>query len=139
MCGYTEAVMHFAFDNLQLAVPRMAQCRLEDCLEEYTRMEVLTDCICQKCSMQATLRKLEADVIRISAPTDAPETSSRKKRISNAQKLVKRVKTALDEGRIEDDIKGVKLEKVISRSSTKQTMLARVCYAADFHYFEYLI
>lgn len=24
VCGYTEAVMHFAFDNWQLAVPRMA-------------------------------------------------------------------------------------------------------------------
>lgn len=23
-CGYTEAVMHFAFDNWQLAVPRLA-------------------------------------------------------------------------------------------------------------------
>lgn len=23
-CGYTEAVMHFGFDNWQLAVPRMA-------------------------------------------------------------------------------------------------------------------
>ena len=23
-CGYTEAVMHFAFDNWQLAVPRMS-------------------------------------------------------------------------------------------------------------------
>lgn len=25
-CGYTEAVMHFAFDNWQLAVPRLAVC-----------------------------------------------------------------------------------------------------------------
>lgn len=24
VCGYTEAVMHFAFDNWQLSVPRMA-------------------------------------------------------------------------------------------------------------------
>lgn len=24
MCGYTEAVMHFGFDNWQLAVPRLA-------------------------------------------------------------------------------------------------------------------
>jgi ubiquitin carboxyl-terminal hydrolase 1 len=24
MCGYTEAVMHFALDNWQLAVPRLA-------------------------------------------------------------------------------------------------------------------
>jgi ubiquitin carboxyl-terminal hydrolase 1 len=132
MCGYTEAVMHFAFDNLQLAVPRVAQCRLEDCLEDYTRMEVLTDCVCRKCSMWETLKRLEADAIRISAPTDAPETPSRKKRISNAHKLVRRVKAALEEGRIEDDIKGVTLDKVISRSSTKQTMLARVCYEAVF-------
>ncbi len=26
MCGYTEAVMHFGFDNWQLAVPRLAVC-----------------------------------------------------------------------------------------------------------------
>jgi ubiquitin carboxyl-terminal hydrolase 1 len=82
--------------------------------------------------MWETLRRLEADATRISAPTDTPETPSRKKRISNAHKLVKRVKAALEEGRIEDDIKGVTLDKVISKSSTKQTMLARVCYAAVF-------
>lgn len=119
--------MHFAFDNLQLTVPRVAQCRIEDCLEEYTRMEILTDCICRKCSMNATLRKLEADVIRFST-ADGPESASRKKKIGNAQKLVRRVRSALEEGRIEEDIKGVTLEKVISRSSTKQTMLARVCH-----------
>ncbi len=27
MCGYTEAVMHFGFDNWQLAVPRLAVCK----------------------------------------------------------------------------------------------------------------
>lgn len=26
MCGYTEAVMHFGFDNWQLALPRLAVC-----------------------------------------------------------------------------------------------------------------
>lgn len=127
VCGYTEAVMHFAFDNLQLTVPRVAQCSLENCLEEYTKMELLNDCICRKCSMFATLRKLEADAIRVSAAHDGPETASRKRRIAHARKLVKRVKTALEEGRIEDDIKGVTLEKVVSRQSTRQTMLARVC------------
>ena len=126
ICGYTEAVMHFSFDNLQLAVPRMSQCRLEDCLEDYTRMEVLDDCICRKCSMTATLRRLEADVIKLSVPTEGPETTSRKRRIRDARRLVARVKAALDEGRIEEDIKGVTMEKVISQSSTKQAMLARV-------------
>ena len=127
ICGYTEAVMHFAFDNLQLTVPRMNQCRLEDCLEDYTRMEVLTDCICRKCSMTATLRKLEAEVIKLSTPTEGPETTSRKKRVRDAKRLVTRVKAALDEGRIEEDVRGVTMEKVVSQSSTKQAMLARVC------------
>ena len=126
MCGYTEAVMHFSFDNLQLTVPRMSQCRLEDCLEDYTRMEVLTDCICRKCSMTATLCKLEAEVIKLSVPTEGPETTSKKKRIRDAKQLVTRVKAALEEGRIEEDVKGVTMEKVVSRSSTKQAMLARV-------------
>lgn len=36
-----------------------------------------------------------------------------------------RVKTALEEGRIEDDIKDVRLEKVFG-VSTKQAMIARV-------------
>ena len=26
VCGYTEAVMHFSFDNWQLALPRLAVC-----------------------------------------------------------------------------------------------------------------
>ncbi|CAG7848422.1 SubName: Full=Related to UBP1-ubiquitin-specific protease {ECO:0000313/EMBL:CCA71698.1} [Serendipita indica DSM 11827] len=125
MCGYTEAVMHFTFDNLQLTIPRVSQCRIEDCLEDFTRMEILTDCICRKCSMTATLRKLEADAIRIATPVDGVETSSRKKRTKDVKKLAAKVKEALETGRIEEDIKGVTLEKVISKSSTKQAMIAR--------------
>jgi len=39
-----------------------------------------------------------------------------------------RIRTALEEGRIEDEtlLEGVKLEKVISPASTKQAMIARV-------------
>ncbi|KAG8812315.1 hypothetical protein FRC17_002081 [Serendipita sp. 399] len=109
VCGYTEAVMHFTFDNLQLSVPRRSQCTLEECLGEYTRMELLKDCICRKCSMMATLRKLEAEVIKISTPVDGVETTSRKKRTKDVKKLATRVKTALDSGTIEEDIKGERM------------------------------
>ena len=39
-----------------------------------------------------------------------------------------RVRTALDEGRIEEEtlLEGVRLEKVVSPASTKQAMIARV-------------
>ncbi|KAH9854972.1 hypothetical protein C2E23DRAFT_883512 [Lenzites betulinus] len=127
-CGYTEAVMHFPFDNWQLALPRMAAaCHLEDCLEDYTRLELLNDCICRKCSMVATQHRLEQEADRLTeaSQTSNDPSSSKKKRARDARKLATRVKAAIDEGRIEEDLKGVKMEKVFSRASTKQSMIAR--------------
>ncbi|CAL1700068.1 unnamed protein product [Somion occarium] len=124
-CGYTEAVMHFAFDNWQLTVPR-SSCHLQDCLSDYTRIEILEDCICRKCSMIFTYKKLEEEAERLTEAAGAHEASpSKKKRAREARKLAARVKAALDEGRIEEDIRGVKMEKVLSRESTKQAMIAR--------------
>lgn len=128
-CGYTEAVMHFSFDNWQLSIPTMtASCSLQDCLADYIRLEILTDCICRKCSMLATCRKLsqEADRLAESISGDTTVTQSKKKRVKEAKKLFARVKAAIEEGRIEEDIKGVKMEKVFSKRSTKQAMIARV-------------
>lgn len=53
-------------------------------------------------------------------------SASKKKRAREAHKLEALVKAAIEEGRIEDDIPGVKLEKVYSKESTKQVMIARV-------------
>ncbi|OJA15531.1 hypothetical protein AZE42_07293 [Rhizopogon vesiculosus] len=143
-CGYTEAVMHFPFDSWQLAVPRyvvcahwfrhgctltrtQASCRLEDCLAEYTKLEMLTDCICRKCSMKATHQKLKYDADRLAVAVNAdPNVSvSKKKRARDARKLEIKLQTALDHGRVEEDIKGIRLEKVFSKASTKQAMIAR--------------
>ncbi|KAJ3505696.1 hypothetical protein NLJ89_g7283 [Agrocybe chaxingu] len=163
MCGYTEAVMHFGFDNWQLAVPRLAtSCRLEDCLEDYTRLEILKDCICRKCSVVATHKRLLQELKTLEealaptgpAPTlsssstfspDSPVASSsampsssgsphkskpsqsKKKRYKEVKKMEQRVKTALAEGRIEDEalFEGIRMEKVFSAASTKQAMIAR--------------
>ncbi|EIW76180.1 cysteine proteinase [Coniophora puteana RWD-64-598 SS2] len=166
-CGYTEAVMHFSFDSWQLAVPRfVASCHLEDCLAEYTKLELLTDCICRKCSLIATHAKLVQEAEKLSASLDAPSlatasssqtsptspptkksrrssssaslnpflnasqlqnipVTSRRKRLKDVKRLEARVKSALDEGRVEEEIKGVKMERVVSRASTKQAMIAR--------------
>ncbi|KAI0065866.1 cysteine proteinase [Artomyces pyxidatus] len=127
-CGYTEAVMHFSFDNWQLSVPRLAaSCRLEDCLSEYTKLELLTDCMCRNCSMQATLKRLEEDAERLAEAThtDPDASASKKKRVREAKRFATRVRAAVEEGRIEEDIKGVKMERVFSRAHTKQAMIAR--------------
>lgn len=127
-CGYTEAVMHFSFDNWQLAVPRLAtRCRLEDCLQDYTRLELLTDCICRRCSMLATHKKLIQDVERLreTVESEPNPSASKKKRYKEAKRMEAKVKAALAEGRIEEDLRDLKLEKVFSKGSTKQAMVAR--------------
>ncbi|PFH50170.1 hypothetical protein AMATHDRAFT_61662 [Amanita thiersii Skay4041] len=126
-CEYTEAVMHFALDNWQLAVPRFtAACRLEDCLEEYTHLEILRDCICRKCSLVATHRRLRQDVVSYEETTkpEANPSSSKKRRLKEVRRQEARVKAALGEGRIEDELKDIRMEKVIS-PATKQAMIAR--------------
>ncbi|KAK2465903.1 hypothetical protein APHAL10511_001544 [Amanita phalloides] len=126
-CEYTEAVMHFSLDNLQLSLPRLAaMCRLEECLEDYTHLEILRDCVCRKCSLVSTHRRLRDDVALLEEATK-PElnpSSSKKKRLRDHRRMEGRVRLALEEGRIEDDLKDVRMERVIS-PATKQTMIAR--------------
>jgi ubiquitin carboxyl-terminal hydrolase 1 len=127
-CGYTEAVMHFSFDNWQLAVPRLSsRCRLEDCLQDYTRLELLTDCICRRCSMLATHQRLVQDYekLKVAVESEPNPSTSKKKRYKEAKRMEAKVKAALAEGRIEEDIKDLKMEKVFSKASTKQAMIAR--------------
>lgn len=92
-------------------------CRLEDCLDDYTRIELLTDCICRKCSLLATHRRLAAEAQRLSQDTsegkedeaDSKPSATRKRRAREARKLVARVEKALKEGRVEEELKGVKI------------------------------
>lgn len=77
--------------------------------------------------MLATLRRLTEEATRLAETAALPDASTnRKKRAKEAAKLQRRVQDALDESRIEEDIKDVKLEKVFSPCSTKQVMIARV-------------
>ena len=78
--------------------------------------------------MVATHQKLLAEAERMTAliTIESNPSTSKMKRASDARKLESRVRVAIQEGRIEEDIPGVKLEKVYSRESTKQVMIARV-------------
>lgn len=78
--------------------------------------------------MLATHARLDQEAKRLTELTesDPKVSSSKKKRAREARKFANRVKEALDQGRIEEDIKDVKMEKVFSKVSTKQAMIARV-------------
>ncbi len=83
--------------------------------------------------MLATHERLiaEAEKVAESVAADPAPSPSKKKRVREARRLEMRVKAALDEGRIEEDLKGVKMEKIFSKASTKQAMIARVCTLRD--------
>ncbi|KAI9501005.1 ubiquitin-specific protease ubp1 [Coemansia spiralis] len=61
-CGYTEAVRHFAFDNVSLSLPLTASCTLDQALRDYISLEELSDVQCQKCILSQTLRRLISDI-----------------------------------------------------------------------------
>ncbi len=100
---------------------------MEECLAEYTQLEELDDCVCRKCSLTVTLDRLAIEANKLTEATGPGKGSStsQKKKAREARRLELRLKSALQEGRIEEDIKGVKVDRVISRS-TKQAMVARV-------------
>ena len=62
------------------------------------------------------------------SPSKSKPSTSKKKRFKEVKKMEKAVRTALSEGRIEDEklLEGVRLERVVSPASTKQAMIARV-------------
>lgn len=89
----------------------------------------------------ATHKRLaqEAEKLAETLTSDPNPSTSKKRRVREAKKLEMKVQSALDEGRIEDDIKGVKMEKVFSKASTKQAMVARVSDSLTLSYFLYSI
>ena len=52
-------------------------------------------------------------------------SSTKKKRLKEFRRMETRVRSALEQGRIEDDLKDVRMERVVS-PATKQAMIARV-------------
>ncbi|KAJ1828295.1 ubiquitin-specific protease ubp1 [Coemansia sp. RSA 2599] len=61
-CGYTEAVRHFAFDNISLSLPLAATCTLDQALREYISLEELSGVQCRKCTLNQTLRELIVEI-----------------------------------------------------------------------------
>ena len=72
--------------------------------------------------MRATHARLQRELEELKA-SEKPK----KKRLKEAPRQEALVRTALEEGRIEDDLPDVKLDRAISHASTKQAMVARVC------------
>ncbi|KNZ78630.1 Ubiquitin carboxyl-terminal hydrolase 16 [Termitomyces sp. J132] len=92
-----------------------------------TTKEIGKDCICRKCSLVATHKRLidEVQILEEATRPEANPSASKKKRLRDVRKMQRRVHAALEEGRIEDNLPDVRIERVMSKASTKQAMIAR--------------
>ncbi|CAO3614738.1 unnamed protein product [Cunninghamella echinulata] len=64
-CGYTGAIRHFPFNNIQLSLPNAYSVTIEQCLEQYTNMEYLRDASCKRCSFNMTSQLLDDKIKRL--------------------------------------------------------------------------
>ncbi|BGO88882.1 hypothetical protein NBRC10512_002239 [Rhodotorula toruloides] len=140
-CGYVRDTRHEGEELLMLQVPAVTSCSLYDLLAEYTKTDLISEYDCRKCAMLATLAKLEGqrDRLALTASSDRassppppaksknpfelpPEattegkaktmTASRKDRRRKMQKLVDKVKSAVDAGDWEKEFgEDVKMER----------------------------
>ncbi|KAI9250168.1 hypothetical protein BDA99DRAFT_523041 [Phascolomyces articulosus] len=124
-CGYTEAVRHFSFNNIQLIVPRAHTTTLDACLRQFTSIEYLQDATCRRCSLIHTLRSLKEQFQQLGSKNKPNRKNKIKKRI---QEIESRIQT----NRIEEDIimpggggEGMIQRVVESPLSTKQVMFAK--------------
>ncbi|KAI8967424.1 hypothetical protein BDF20DRAFT_234404 [Mycotypha africana] len=150
-CGYTGAIRHFTFNNIQLNVPRKYTATLEECLSEFTEIEYLQDASCRRCSFETTIRQLSVQIealqhelkrsnnLRKKSKSESNISSSNKKKkelltqIVHIERIKEKIINRLKAGRIDEDDDGdqandrikLPLVKSISRMSTKQVMLAK--------------
>ncbi|KAH8552517.1 hypothetical protein BGW37DRAFT_489286 [Umbelopsis sp. PMI_123] len=131
-CGFTEAIRHFTFDNIQLIPPSNAHSiSLQQCLLRYTALEQLRDANCRNCSIRATLTLLQKEMATLS--TKAKQVQNRveqRKLLDHLVKLDKQCRQLDDRirsGRISEDYDddSVNIKSIPSFASTKQVMIAK--------------
>ncbi|KAJ1342985.1 hypothetical protein BSLG_000936 [Batrachochytrium salamandrivorans] len=64
---------HDVFDNLSLTVASIPSCLLEKLIENYIQIESIHGYICDCCSLFATAKKLQQDLVRLEATLESTE------------------------------------------------------------------
>ncbi|KAG0146214.1 hypothetical protein CROQUDRAFT_715716 [Cronartium quercuum f. sp. fusiforme G11] len=122
-CQFTSAIRHSEADHFSLNVPPKVTCRLEECLAEYTKLELLEDYICRKCSLIKTREILNRRRLETTA----------KKKLQTLKKQISILDAAIKEDPERELDERIVIERVASVATTKQTMFARPPDSLTFH------
>ncbi|KAG2177466.1 hypothetical protein INT44_007977, partial [Umbelopsis vinacea] len=131
-CGFTEAIRHFTFDNIQLIPPSNAHSiSLQQCLQRYTAMEQLKDANCRNCSIRATLKLLQKEMATLSVETKQVQNRGEQRKlldhIVTLDKQCRQLDDRIRSGRISEDYDddSLRIKSIASFASTKQVMIAK--------------
>lgn len=129
-CGYTEAIRHFSFNNVQLSLPISDFATLDDCLKQLTTMEYLNDVTCRKCTLMDTVTKLSIEI-------ESLKLSEKMEKLHCLEKIKQDIEHRLRTGRIAEeshDDNGLKgLLSKVTRNCSKQAMFAKPPKVLCFH------
>ncbi|PIA17609.1 cysteine proteinase [Coemansia reversa NRRL 1564] len=141
-CGYTEAVRHFAFDNVSLPLPLVAACTLDQALRKYTSLEEIVDFQCCKCTLNQTLRELIAEIKGATRwLADNPEYDVEDKEDSSCAvpRILRKLKSDADavanalRTDVQISLPGISMRKAYNQLSTKQVAFAKMPPCLFFH------
>ncbi|KAI9481500.1 MAG: hypothetical protein EXX96DRAFT_566970 [Benjaminiella poitrasii] len=130
-CGYTGAIRHFSFNNVQLNVPNKYTTTLEECLSQFTAIEHLQDASCRRCSFITTIKAITTEIDILKQQSKKQQNKKKKRDLLThlvmLEKAKREIEYRLDVGRIEEesDEDRLPLLRSVSRMSTKQVMFAK--------------
>ncbi|CDH49048.1 cysteine proteinase [Lichtheimia corymbifera JMRC:FSU:9682] len=127
-CGYTEAIRHFSFNNVQLVLPDTYATTLDECLREFTAMEYLSDATCRKCALIDTVSDMTVQVEAMQeqarqATADKAERRRILTEMVNLDKQRRELEHRLNAGQIHEEDEKL---RAVSRMSCKQAMFAKL-------------
>ncbi|KAF7730068.1 hypothetical protein EC973_003013 [Apophysomyces ossiformis] len=131
-CGYTAAIRHFSFNNIQLTLPNTYTTTLEDCLRRFASIEYLHDASCRKCSFIHTMQSLSSKLATLNRQVASAKSAKKKKayltKLVELERIHREIENRLMNGRIEEEPEDTLKEhllRAVSRLSTKQVMVAK--------------
>ncbi|CAO3612490.1 unnamed protein product [Cunninghamella echinulata] len=132
-CGYTEAIRHSSFNNIQLNLPLTSTTTLDECLEQVAAMEYLDDASCRKCSIIDLVERLGNESEQLKQTAKQSKNTKLKKETLTKMVQVEMQRRELDHrlatGSIEEELPTKEQLHVPYRSiygkSSKQAMFAK--------------
>ncbi|KAI9303705.1 hypothetical protein BJ944DRAFT_203963 [Cunninghamella echinulata] len=132
-CGYTEAIRHSSFNNIQLNLPLTSTATLDECLEQVAAMEYLDDASCRKCSIVDLVERLGNESEQLKKSAKQSKNTKLKKEMLTKMVQVEMQRRELDHrlttGSIEEELPTKEQLHVPYRSiygkSSKQAMFAK--------------